>query len=257
MSRLPAITGWLWIKQGFILFRKQPAILTMLLFATLLFSLALSAIPLLGQMITMVLVPSFSVAILQACKLIAQDQPVTPAVLLTGMRQPALRRLCKLGLIYLALSILLGVLLALMVSPEFIKQMSMPLAERANLKISTADMQAVLLTGLLQSLALLALCFAPALTYWQQMSPGKATFYSVFGIIGAIRPFMVMLLAWSAMFFGSAIAVMLLLGDSQGGRIAVIWLMLQFVLLLQCAIFCSYRQIFGDPSLLPTDAALR
>ncbi|MDQ1922218.1 BPSS1780 family membrane protein [Massilia pseudoviolaceinigra] len=257
MSRLPAITGWLWIKQGFALFRKQPAILTMLLFATLLFSLTLSTIPLLGQMITMVLVPSFSMAILQACNLIGQDQPVTPGVLLTGFRQPALRRLCKLGLVYLGLSILLGVMLALMISPEFIKQMSVPLAERAAQKISTADMQAVLLTGLLQSMALLALCFAPPLTYWQQMSPGKAIFYSVFGIFGAIRPFMVMLLAWSAMFFGASIMVMLLLGDSQGGRIAVIWLMLQFVLLLQCAIFCSYRQIFGDPSLLAKEAALK
>lgn len=252
MSRLPAITGWHWIKQGFALFRKQPAILTMLLFATLLMSLTLATIPFLGQIMTMVLIPSFSMAIMQACNLIGQDQPVTPGVLLTGFRTPALKRLCRLGLIYLSISIVLGLIPAFMISPDFIKQMSVPLAERGAIKISPADMQVVLLAGLLQGLALLLMCFAPPLTYWQQMKPGKATFYSVFGIFGAIRPFVVMLMAWTAMFFGATLLIGMLLGSSRGGQIAVLWLMLQFMLLMQCAIFAAYRQIFGDPSLLPT-----
>lgn len=257
MSRLPAITGWHWIKQGFALFRKQPAILTMLLFATLLISLTLATIPFLGQILTMVLIPSFSMAVMQACNLIGQDQPVAPGVLLTGFRQPALARLCKLGLIYLLISIVLGLIPAFMISPEFIKQMGVPLAERGAIKISPADMQVVLLAGLLQGVALLLMCFAPALAYWQQMKPGKATFYSVFGIFGAIRPFAVMLMAWLAMFFGAALVVSLVLGNSKGGQIAVLWLMLQFLLLLQCAIFAAYRQIFGDPSLLPKEVSLK
>ncbi|UOD33139.1 hypothetical protein INH39_16760 [Massilia violaceinigra] len=256
MSRLPAITGWHWIKQGFALFRKQPAILTMLLFATLLMSLTLATIPVLGQIMTMVLIPSFSMAIMQACNLIGQDQPVTPGVLLTGFRPPALKRLCKLGLIYLSISIVLGLIPAFMISPDFIKQMSVPLAERGAIKISPADMQVVLLAGLLQGVALLLMCFAPPLTYWQQMKPGKATFYSVFGLFGAIRPFVVMLMAWTAMFFGAILLIGLILGSSRGGQIAVLWLMLQFMLLMQCAIFAAYRQIFGDPSLLPKQVDL-
>ncbi|NHZ35143.1 BPSS1780 family membrane protein [Massilia rubra] len=252
MSRLPAITGWHWIKQGFALFRKQPAILTMLLFAILLMSLTLATIPVLGQILTMVLLPSFGMAIMQACNLIGQDQSVTPGVLLTGFRQPALTRLCKLGLIYLLISIVLGLIPAFMISPDFIKQMSVPLAERGAIKISPADMQVVLLAGLLQGLALLLMCFAPPLAYWQHMKPGKATFYSVFGLFGAIRPFVLMLMAWVAMFFGASLLVGMVLGNSKGGQIAILWLMLQFMLLLQCAIFAAYRQIFGDPSLLPT-----
>jgi hypothetical protein len=256
MSRLPAITGWHWIKQGFALFRKQPAILTMLLFATLLITLTLATIPF-GQILTMVLIPSFGMAIMQACNLIGQDQPVTPGVLMTGFRRPALGRLCKLGLVYLAISIVLGLIPAFMISPDFIKQLSVPLAERGAIKISPADMRVVLLATTLQAVALLLMCFAPALTYWQHMKPGKATFYSVFGIVGAIRPFGLMLMAWVAMFFGAALLVGIVLGNSKGGQIAILWLMLQFILLLQCAIFAAYRQIFGDPALLPKEAPLK
>lgn len=256
MSRLPAITGWHWIKQGFALFRKQPAILTMLLFATLLMSLTLATIPL-GQIATMVLIPSFGMAIMQACNLIGQDQPVTPGVLLTGFRRPALGRLCKLGLVYLLISIVLGLIPAFMISPDFIKQLSVPLAERGAIKISPADMQVVLLASFLQAAALLLMCFAPALVYWQEMKPGKATFYSVFGIFGAIRPFGLMLMAWIAMFVGASLVVGMVFGNSKGGQIAVLWLMLQFMLLLQCAIFAAYRQIFGDPALLPAKVPLQ
>lgn len=253
MNRLPANTGWLWITQGFALFRKQPAVLTMLLFANLLVSLTVSAVPLVGPMLAMVLIPSFSIAVMQACALIGQGQTVTPGVLLTGFRQPAFRRLCKLGLIYLAIAVVLTLLMTLLVSPDLWKQLAAPIDARGKQTINASDLLTVMLIFLLQSVALMAMCFAAPLTYWQKMAPGKATFYSVFGVIGAIRPFMVMLLAWFGMFFGACILVTLLLGESKAGRIAIIWVMLQFMLLLQCAIFASYRQIFGDPALLAKD----
>ncbi|MDB5755465.1 MAG: hypothetical protein JWR56_1893, partial [Massilia sp.] len=78
MSAIPAKTGWTWLKEGIGLFRKQPAALTMLLFANVLFSLVIGAVPLLGQIAAVVLIPSFSMSFMQACLMIEHGQRVTP-----------------------------------------------------------------------------------------------------------------------------------------------------------------------------------
>jgi hypothetical protein len=41
---------------------------------------------------------------------------------------------------------------------------------------------------------------AAPLTYWQQMGPGKATFYSFFAVIKLARVFGVLLLSWFGIF---------------------------------------------------------
>ena len=51
MNNLPALTGWTWLKQGAGLFRQQPAALTTLLFANILISIGISAIPILGPLV--------------------------------------------------------------------------------------------------------------------------------------------------------------------------------------------------------------
>jgi hypothetical protein len=46
-------------------------------------------------------------AFMQACLMIENGERVTPAVLLTGFRKPVLAALCKIGLVYLAVSLVL------------------------------------------------------------------------------------------------------------------------------------------------------
>ena len=89
MNNMPAITGWNWLKEGAGLFRKQPAALTTLLFANILVSLLISAFPLIGAMLAVILIPSFSMAFMKACLMIENGERVTPAVLLTGFRRAA------------------------------------------------------------------------------------------------------------------------------------------------------------------------
>ncbi|MEO8407135.1 MAG: hypothetical protein ABI476_01735, partial [Oxalobacteraceae bacterium] len=67
MEKLPATTGLLWVKQGFALFRKQPAEMSMLFLAYMFLMLAVGIIPLAGQVLPLILVPAFSIAFLQAC----------------------------------------------------------------------------------------------------------------------------------------------------------------------------------------------
>ncbi|WP_198116302.1 BPSS1780 family membrane protein [Massilia rhizosphaerae] len=247
MNDLPARTGWEWLKQGIGLFRKQPAALTTLLFANILFSIGLSAVPILGSVLAVVLIPSFSMAFMQACLMIENGDRVTPAVLLTGFRRPALAALCKLGLVYLGVSLLMMVVTRLAIPPEVLVQM-MPRPDTSTPPdIQTSHMLALFGVFLLDVAVLVTLCFAAPLTYWKHMGPGKATFYSFFAVVRTARPFLVLLAAWFAIFFGVCIVATLLFGDATLGRVVLMWLIFLFVLLLQCAMYAGYRTIFGKP----------
>jgi hypothetical protein len=248
MNDLPARTGWEWLKQGIGLFRKQPAALTTLLFANILFSIGLSAVPILGSVIAVVLIPSFSMAFMQACLMIENGDRVTPAVLLTGFRQPALAALCKLGLVYLGVSFLMMVITRLAIPPEVLMQMMPRPDAKTPPDIQTSHMLALFGVFLLDVAVLVTLCFAAPLTYWKHMGPGKATFYSFFAVIRTARPFLVLLAAWFAIFFGVCIIAALLFGDAALGRVVLMWLIFLFVLLLQCAMYAGYRTIFGKPA---------
>jgi len=247
MNDLPARTGWEWLKQGIGLFRKQPAALTTLLFANILFSIGLSAVPILGSVLAVVLIPSFTMAFMQACLMIENGDRVTPAVLLTGFRQPALVALCKLGLVYLAVSLLMMVITRLAIPPEVIMQMMPRPDAKTPPTVQTSHMVALFGVFLLDVAVLVTLCFAAPLTYWKHMGPGKATFYSFFAVIRTARPFLVLLAAWFGIFFGVCIVAALVFGDAALGRVVLMWLIFLFMLLLQCAMYAGYRTIFGKP----------
>ena len=55
MEKIPAHTGWSWVKQGFALFRKQPAEMSTLFLAYMFLMLILGIIPVLGQMLPLIL----------------------------------------------------------------------------------------------------------------------------------------------------------------------------------------------------------
>lgn len=247
MTNMPAITGWNWLKEGTGLFRKQPAALTTLLFANILFSLLISAVPLLGKMVAVVLIPSFSMAFMKACLMIENGERVTPAVLLTGFKKPVIADLCKIGLIYLGASLLLTMLTKVAIDPAFWQQVSQPVDPNAPPRVHASDLLAMIGIFILDVAVLIALAFAAPLTYWQKMSLGKATFYSFFAVLKNARVFIVLLMAWFAIFFGVCFIVALVLGGSSLARVAIMWLIFLFVLLLQCAMYAGYRQIFGKP----------
>jgi hypothetical protein len=246
MSAIPAKAGWAWLKQGIGLFRKQPAALTTLLFANVLFSFAIGAIPILGQIAAVVLIPSFSMAFMQACLLIEHGQRVTPLVLLTGFRKPAVVNLCKIGLAYLAVTAVLTLIAYLLIGEGFWRQAASPNVPAV---IDRSDMLGVLLVAVLEIGTVIALCFASPLAFWQQMPPGKAIFYSFFAVVRSARVFLVMLMAWFAIFMAATVVLLMVFGNASLGRVVITWLGFLFILLLQCAMYAGYRQIFGVPDL--------
>lgn len=247
MNKLPAKTGLEWLKHGFALFRRQPGILTMIVFANLLLMVLLSNLSVVGMILVFVAIPCFSMAVQQACMLIDDGQRVPPGVVLIGFRKGALGPLAKLGAIYLSAFILLMLVVSPWIDVESVQQAAKMAQANKPATIDMGTQMAVLIFLVLFGLTMLALSFAPALTYWKQMPTFKAIFYSVFAVIGAIRPILVMVLAWLALYWMLLVVVGLLLGRNQLLVLVVTWLNLISALILQCGIFAAYKQIMGAP----------
>ena len=58
-----------------------------------------------------------------------------------------------------------------------------------------------------------------------------------------------MLMAWFGIFISASIVLLMVFGSGSPGRVAITWLGFLFILLLQCAMYAGYRQIFGVPDL--------
>jgi hypothetical protein len=249
MNNLPARTGWDWLKRGMSLFRKQPAALTSLLFASILLAIGISAVPYIGPFVVVMLIPSFSMAFMQACLMIENGDRVTPAVLLTGFRKPALASLCKVGVIYLGVFLVLSVV-ALVMTPESLRQLpgNIKLGPGDKLPFTLGDVMTVVGFMILETVSLLTLCFAAPLTYWKRMGPGKATFYSFFAVIRSARVFGVLLLSWFGILIAITMVVVQLFSTMMMAQVVLIWLMFLFIMFLQCALYAGYEDIFGKPA---------
>lgn len=249
MNKLPASTGWDWLKQGIGLFRKQPAALTTLLFATILFSLLLGLIPLFGPLLGPVLVPSLSMAVMQACLMIENGERVTLPVLLTGFRKPALASLCKVGLVYLGVWIIEMIVMSLTLGPEFLQKVveTRSAKDEAEIMAAAPIIMTFFCIMLLNLVIMITLYFAAPLTYWKHMPTGKALFYSFFAVVRTARVFLVLLAAWFGLFFILVWIAQLLFHNIWIGQVVVMWVVFLFVLLLQCAMYAGYRTIFGKP----------
>lgn len=251
MNAVPAKAGWQWIVSGLALFRRQPGLLTSLLVINMLAMLLLSQLPYAGTPVALVLIPSFGIALMQACATIARGERALPGVVLTGFRQPAVTRLCQLGLVYLAMFGLVTLLKRVMVSEELMTQLAKPGPVQGQLQVDGGDLLAVLAFLVLQVVAVMVLSFATPLAYWKQMSAFKAVFYSFFAVMRAWRAFLFMMMCLSGIFMGALMVLLLIFGNGQLGQAALMWAMLMSGLIQQCAIYCAYQQIFGAPDELP------
>ncbi|HYD80645.1 MAG TPA: BPSS1780 family membrane protein [Paucimonas sp.] len=249
LENIPPKSGWLWLKEGFTLFRKQPMELTTLFLGYTFLMLGFGFIPLLGQVLRLILMPVFSMAFLQACVEVEQGRRVYPSLLLAGFRSPAFKPLAALGLFYLAAGILAAAASTLVDGGVFWSIVSDQGTVGADAAREPKVTAAMLFAGLAFMPAVVLLWYAPALIMWNGMSVGKSIFYSVFAVRKAGKAFIVYGLACAMIgillpaFLSSFI--ILLTGQSALGMMVLI--PLEFILsaAIYCSFYPSYTYIFG------------
>ncbi|HEX7648910.1 MAG TPA: BPSS1780 family membrane protein [Noviherbaspirillum sp.] len=252
MGKLPASTGWLWVKEGFALFRKQPFEMSTLFLSYMFLMLALGLLPAVGQILPMLLVPVFSMSFMQACLQVEQGHKVYPSLLLVGFRSPALPNLIKLGVLYLLAAVLAVAASALVDGGVFWALMSGQRELDAQTVRNSNLSLAIIFSAAVYTPAAMAFWYAAPLVMWQRMGVFKAIFYSFFAVQRSGRAFLVYGLAWAligvlmpamlssviALVFGRAMVVMLVL----------LPLSLMLTIVMYCSFYPTYTHIFGRPA---------
>lgn len=252
MEKLPANVGWLWIKQGFGLFRKQPIEMSTLFLSYMFLMLGLGLIPLLGQILPLLLVPMFSIGFMQACADIEQGKRVYPNLLLTGFRSPAFRNLLALGVLYLLAALLAIGASSLVDGGVFWLAMSGQIALDGKTVQGSNMAMAMLFAAAVYLPAAMAFWYAAPLIAWHNMSVGKAIFYSFFAVRRAGKAFLLYGLAWIAigvLLPAIVSAFVGLLADTVAVTMVVLLpLSMVLTVVLYCSFYPTYTYIFGQPS---------
>jgi hypothetical protein len=253
MEKIPAHTGINWIRQGFAIFRKQPAELAFLFLLYMLLMFSLSLIPLIGQLLPLLLVPVFSLAFMQACVQIESGKKVLPSLLLTGFRSPALGTLLRLGMLYLLAAVISVAASALVDDGMFWKLMSGQIAADDD-KMPMTDLPlAMLVAGLVYTPFAMAFWHAAALAAWQRMSLFKAIFYSFFAVRRCGMAFLAYSLGWVVIGVAMPAVISAVLALLLGKNLVSVMLLTPLSVILTIVMYCSfyptYVQVFGKPQL--------
>ncbi len=251
MEKLPAKTGWLWVTEGFALFRKQPAELSTLFFGYMFLMLALGIIPVIGQLMPLILVPLFSMTFMHACVYIETGKKVYPNLLLVGFRSPHVRNLIKLGTLYLLAAIIAIGASALIDGGVFVQAITGQIQIDAETVRNSNMTLAMLFSALVYIPAAMAFWYAAPLIAWQEMGVGKAIFYSFFAVRRASKAFLIYGLAWVSIGVIFPVIVSSIFGMLLNSPNASIFILLPVSLVLTVIMYCSfypsYTHLFGPP----------
>jgi hypothetical protein len=249
------MTGWLWLKDGFAIFRKQPFELSSLFVSYLFLMILIGIVPLLGQILPVILLPTFSLAFLQASKQVRAGEKVHPRILFAAFRSPALKRLLWLGVLQMAAALLAIGLSVLVDGGLFWKIMSGQIALDPKVVADSNMGFAMLVAALVYLPTTMAFWFAPPLIAWQDMGVGKAVFYSFFAVRRETRAFAVYGVAWALVGILAPMLASLVLALLFNSANLIVMLMVPLSLLLTVVLYCSFYSswfdVFGVPDPIP------
>ncbi len=251
MQKIKASTGIGWIRQGFALFRKQPAELSMLFLLYMLLMFSLSLIPAVGQLLPLLLVPTFTMAFMQACVDIDAGRKVKPALLLTAFRSPALGSLLRLGALYLIAGVVAVAASSLIDGGTFWKLMSGQIRPD-NDDVAVNDLPLAMLFAALVYLPFaMGFWHAAPLLMWQRMGLLKAIFYSFFAVRRCGRAFLAYSLGWIVAGLALPAIISAVLSLLLGKNLVTVMLLMPLSVILTLVMYCSfyptYTAVFERP----------
>ena len=243
---VPARTGLQWVKLGVKTFFRQPLAMSGLFFMFMATVSVLSLIPLLGTLISLVLVPVATLGLMAATREATQGRFPMPSTLISGLRGTSVqtRNMLILGAMYAA-----GLLLVLGVATLFAGDAPAvdPSAGEVSADVVRASLaNQGLLAGLVVYLPLLmAFWHAPALVHWHGVSPGKSLFFSFMACWGNKGAMLFYSLGWVGVFMLVGLFLSLL-GALLGGAQALNIVLYPAVLFMASMFHTSIYFTFVD-----------
>ena len=250
VSILPASRGARWLVEGFSIFRQKPVLLSFLVLGYWLSMGVISALPVIGQLVGFLMIPAFSVSLMNACRLVERKADLPPQVLFSGFHRN-LQTLVTLGAIYVIVTLAILGLSALFDGGVLFRMLVLGDIPESDTLEETGLLVAAQLTAVMLIPVVLAFWFAPVLVAWHDMSAGKSLFFSLIACLRNWRAFLLYALAAGAVgiFLPRLITGLLGAGGGTGGAVStMLTVMLSLILLptLYASFYVSYRDIFGD-----------
>ena len=237
-----AAHGWAWILAGIRLFLQSPAQWVGVLVVLFVAMKLVNYLPLLA-LLAVLLMPVFLAGLMDGCRALTEGQRLEFAHLLSGFRRNA-THLVTLGGIYLVGNLLILMIVVQIggeafstIAETLAKSGSVPPEQSQEMQAAATSVTRAALIGAALSLPLLmALWFAPLLTFFQDMKPLPALKSSFIGCLRNILPMSV---------YGLVILAALIVLVPFGLRIGLydlgLWLIAP---VLVPSIYASYRDIY-------------
>jgi hypothetical protein len=245
--QLPVYRGWAWLKEGLTLWRRNPALLTFAAFGYLLMLVVISVVPLIGQPIASLLMPVFSLGVLNTCRAIDEGRKAGPDILFSGFQQN-LPGLVTIGGIYLVGSLGALFLTSLADGGTLMQVMT----GGGKLDPEATDRPgftfALLLAVVLSTPVMMAYWFAPILAGWGNLTAPKAMFFSFVACLRNWRPFLayaIALTVFAALLPGLVIGTIGLVSPTLATLLSVP-LPLLLIPIIFASFYANARDVFGD-----------
>ncbi len=245
---LPARRGSGWLFEGFGIYRKKPWALSLLVSSYWLLMVTISYVPLIGQIVGPLLIPVFSVSLMNVCRLVAQEETLPPLSLFSGFKRN-LRPLLQLGVVYFVLCLcLIGII---SVFDDGMLYRLLAQGQRPSNEAMAGQEAMFMIRLLLFFLPIIvAYWFAPVLVAWHDLPVGKSLFFSVVACLRNWRAFLVYVV--SVYFFGSLLMIVMAVllrsvfaGMGQAFAGGLMMLVLLVVLPgIYASFYVSYRDVF-------------
>lgn len=252
MTKIPAITGWKWVKEGFAIFRKQPAQFMMLFTGYMMIMFLLGLVPIVGQMMPLVFAPAFSMIFMIACDQVERGERIQPFVLRAHLGSPQFRRLLPLGLLYLLAGGLAIGASSLFDGGFFLKTMLGQVEATPEAVRQSGMMATLMIAGLFYLPAAMAFWYAAPLIVWRGMPIFKAIFYSFFAVFHAGRAFLVYAASWIVLgvLVPAFLSIILALIIGRGPLVMIFMFIMSIVLtvVMYCSFYPTYVHVFGRPN---------
>ncbi|HVZ45873.1 MAG TPA: BPSS1780 family membrane protein [Ramlibacter sp.] len=243
LNIVPARTGILWVKLGIQTFLRQPLALAGLFFMFFMVFILLSAVPTIGPLLAMVLMPAATLGMMAASRQASEGRFPMPSVLLSAFQAGQLRgrAMLVLGTIYAAALLVLFFSVAPFMGPDAADPQG-GTVDAALGRLSTG----VFVYALLQLPLAVLFAHAPALVHWHGLGPAKSLFFSAVAFWRNLGAFAVFGVTWFVFLMGVSLALnlVLMLFGTVPTLEAMIPVCLLVMSIMSTSMYFTFRDIF-------------
>ncbi len=246
---LPARRGLRWLTEGFGIFRRNRLLHSLAVLGYWSLMALLNSLPLIGQLATTLLIPVFSVSLMNICRLFEQGQPFVPQLLFSGFAKN-LRVLLLLGVVYILASLAILGIIALVDGGVLFRFVVLAQRPDEQALAGNAVMYAGQLALLLFAPLMMCYWYAPVLVAWHDLPAAKSLFFSFVACLRNWRAFVVYALAiaiFGALVPGVLLGLLGVLFAGAGELFSLAFAALVALVLLPtlyASFYVSYRDVF-------------